>query len=211
MQEFIRKYFGSAFSWLADQIGKVEWRQKHSINEDEKAKIMEMLKKDYYIIVTRHGNHLSTYAIALGNFILTGKWSFYSHVLMNLEDEAHNPEDFRLMEAVGNGVRFASWDQVFADPDAVCLLKPTNMTIDKWTLAFDKAKSENGKPYDTLFDLANDKALSCVELIRVALEATPDYNTNFRNLEEMIAKNKNLTPQMFRDCPDFEVVFEIKK
>jgi hypothetical protein len=75
----------------------------------------------------------------------------------------------------------------------------------------DKAMTEIGKPYDSLFDLKNDNALSCVELGRTALMAEPNYYTNFANFEEMIRKRKNLTPQMFYECPDFEVVYEIRK
>ena len=39
----------------------------------------------------------------------------------------------------------------------------------------------------------------------------PDYYTNFANFEKLIAERKNLTPQMFYECPDFEVVFEIRR
>jgi hypothetical protein len=84
------------------------------------------------------------------------------------------------------------------------------MTLEDWTLAIDKAKTETGKPYDTIFDLANDKALSCVEVIRVALQATPDYAENFAEFEKMIGKTKQLDPQMFLECSDFEVVWEVR-
>ena len=211
MQEFIRKYFSKPFSWLANFIGSVSWTQNHSITPEEKATIMRMLKNDYYIIMTRHGNHLSTYGIALGNFFLTGKFGYYTHVLMNLEDEANDPEDFRLVEAIGTGVRYATFDQVFGNPDAVALLKPANMSLENWTAALDKSKEQVGKPYDTLFDLSNDKALSCVELVRVAMQAVPGYSESFAEFEKMISKNKNLTPQMFRDCTDFEIAYEVRK
>jgi hypothetical protein len=41
--------------------------------------------------------------------------------------------------------------------------------------------------------------------------AEPDYQENFANFEKMIKERKNLTPQMFYDCPDFEVVYEVRK
>ena len=217
VQDFIRKCFGPAFSWVANTIGKINWTQKHPITEAEKAIIMEMLKKDYYIIMTRHGNHLSTYAISLGNFLVRGKFSFWSHVLMNLEDEAQSPDDFRLVEAVGAGSRFATFEDVFGDlsgldaPDAAALLKPKNMSLDEWTHVLDNAKTQAGKPYDTLFDLADDTKVSCVELVRDALMASPTYEQDFAEFEAMIKKAKNLTPQMFYDCPDFEIAFEIRK
>ena len=211
MQDFIRKYLSKPFSWLATFIGSVTWTQNNSITQEEKDKIMEMLKKDYYIIMTRHGNHLSTYGIALGNFFLTGKFGYYTHVLMNLEDEAQDPEDFRLVEAIGTGVRYATFDQVFGNPDGVALLKPSKMELTEWTKALDKLKDQVGKPYDTLFDLSNDQAVSCVELVRVAMQATSTYSESFSDFEKMISKTNNLTPQMFRECSDFEIAYEVRK
>jgi hypothetical protein len=127
-----------------------------------------------------------------------------------LEDEVKADDDFRLVEATGNGVNYSPFELVF-EVHGVVLLKPKNMSVDHWTLVMDKAMTEIGKPYDSLFDLKNDNALSCVELVRTALMAEPNYYTNFANFEEMIRKRKNLTPQMFYECPDFEVVYEIRK
>jgi uncharacterized protein YycO len=211
MQDFLRKYFGWLVNWISSTIGKINWKQTHPITDADKALIMSMLEKDYYIIATRHSNHLSTYAISLAGFCCTGRWSTYGHVCMNLEGDAPGKEDFRLVEAVGVGSKYSTFDEVFGDCDGVALLKPRNMSIDQWTLVLDKAKSEVGKPYDTLFDLSNDKAVSCVELVRDALQGEQNYATDFANFDRMINKINNLTPQMFRDCPDFEVVLEIKR
>jgi hypothetical protein len=38
----------------------------------------------------------------------------------------------------------------------------------------------------------------------------PDYEVRFRRFEDLIQKRKNLTPQMFYECDDFEVVFEVR-
>jgi hypothetical protein len=211
MQNFLRKYFGWLVNWISSTIGKINWTQKHPITEADKATIMAMLEKDYYIIATRHSNHMSTYAISLAGFVTTGKWSVYGHVCMNLEDTVANADDFRLMEAVGIGSKYSTFEEVFGDADAVCLMKPSKMTVDHWTNVLDKAKTELGKPYDTLFDLANDTAVSCVELVRDALMGEPHYAEDFANFDIMINKINNLTPQMFRDCPDFEVVYEVRR
>jgi len=128
---------------------------------------------------------------------------------MNLEDEVKTDDDFMLIEAIGSGVTETPFKDVF-NVNGVVLLKPKNLTINKWTAILDRAKTELGKPYDNLFDLKNDKALSCVELVRVALQADPDYATNFAEFERMIKKEKNLTPQMFYDCSDFEIVYEVR-
>lgn len=211
MQAFLRKYFGWLIDGIATLVGNTNWTQSSQISKSDQDTIMEMLKKDYYIICTRHRNHLSTYAIGLAGLFSSGKFGFYAHVLMNLEDEVNSPDDFRLVEAVGTGSQYSTFQEVFDNPDAVCLLKPKKMSTDHWTAVMDKAKTQVGKPYDTLFDLTSDKAVSCVELVRAALQGEPNYATDFAEFEKMISKINNLTPQMFRDCPDFEVVYEVKR
>jgi uncharacterized protein YycO len=210
IQQFIRKCFGFILNPIIILIGKINWKQTHSITDNEKAKIVEMISKNYYIILTRHGNHLSTYAISLGNFFISGKFSRWSHVLMNFENQVSNIDDFVLIEAVGEGTKISTFNDVFNNPDSVCLLKPKSMSIDKWSNLLDKARTEVGKPYDTLFDLADDKKLSCVELVRDILKAEPNYLIDFANFEKMISKRSNLTPQMFYECEDFEIVYEIR-
>ena len=209
MQEFLRKYFPSLVDNVTLLLAKISWKQKHALDEERKEELANMLKNDYYIILTRRGNYLSTYMIGIMGFILYGKFGFYSHSLMNLEDEAKDPSDFRLVEATGAGVAYSTFNEVFQHPDAVCLLKPKNISLEEWTLCLDASKKYLGRPYDTLFDLSNDASMSCVELVRSAMKTLPDYDTKFGNFEKIINKTKNLTPQMFKDCEDFEVVYEI--
>jgi uncharacterized protein YycO len=181
------------------------------VTEDELNIVRSKLKDNYYVIATRHNGHFSTYVIAFAHWLLTGRWGYYAHVLMNLEDEVSSDGDYRFIEAVGDGVRIAGFKNAIDDQTgSIALLKPKNMTLEDWTLALDKAKTEVGKPYDTVFDLANDQALSCVEVVRVALQADPDYAVNFAEFEKMIASAKNLDPQMFYECSDFEVVWETR-
>jgi hypothetical protein len=73
-------------------------------------------------------------------------------------------------------------------------------------------KEDIGKPYDALFDLLDDSEMSCVELVRDALKKdNREYEKLFPEFEKSIAEKKNLTPQMYRDCPEFEVVLEIRR
>ena len=116
-------------------------------------------------------------------------------------------DKFKFMEATVTGVHYSTFDEVF-DCDTVCLLSPKNMPNKEWTDVIDKLVKENGKPYDDLFQLADESHISCVELVRDALEADDQYKTNFANLEALIQKEGNLLPQMFRECSDFEVVYE---
>lgn len=203
------KIISTIINQIVAFIGSVEWKIKNPLTAESNLLLQEKLKNDYYIILTRRNNHLSTYTIALANFILTGKFSYWSHSLMNLEDEVNSKLDFRLIEATSVGVAFSTFDAAF-NVNSVVLLKPKHITLDEWTLILDKAKSDLGKPYDSLYDLSRDNALSCVELVRNALKASPNYEQNFANFEKLITKSKNLTPQMFYDCLDFEVVYEIR-
>lgn len=190
-------------------VGKIHWNAKSELSVQQKEQIRSLLKPHYYIILTHRSNHLSTFFVGLANFFLRGKWGYYAHSLMNIEDEVQSVDDFRLVEAIGTGVQYTPFDQVF-DVQGVALLKPKNLSLSEWTAIMDRAKTELGKPYDTLFDLKNDTALSCVELVRTALMAESNYAENFKNFEKMISSAKNLTPQMFYDCPDFEVIFEAR-
>lgn len=190
-------------------LAKIQWKPANFLTEPELDKIEELLTPDYYIILTRNNNHFSTYMISLGNFFLTGKFSYWGHVLMNLENKVTTRDDFMLIEAIGKGVTISKFNDVFS-VNSVALLRAKNLTADKWTAILDAARSKVGRPYDNLFDLKSDAAINCVELVRDALLADPDYATNFAQFEAMINEHKILTPQMFHECEDFEVVYEIR-
>lgn len=190
-------------------IGKINWENKNTIPESDLSEIKDLLKSDYYIILTRRKNHLSTYLISLAHLLIRFRLGHYGHVLMNLENEVNADDDFRLIEALGTGVQYSTFSNVF-NVHSVALLRPKNMEIEKWTSVLDAARSQLGKSYDTLFDLKSDTAVSCVEMIRSALLADPDYYRNFSNFERMVTSSINLTPQMFYECEDFEVVYEIR-
>ncbi len=188
-------------------IGKIHWKTKREISAEVKNEIREMLGPNYYVMLTHRSNHLSTFFVGLSNFVLTGKWGYWAHAFMNVENEVASDSDFRIVEAVGSGTQYTPFDKVF-DVQGVALLKPKKMTAEEWTAVLDRATGLLGRPYDSLFDLKSDSSLSCVELVRTALMAEPNYAEDFAEFEKMIQKRKNLTPQMFYQCPDFEVVFE---
>lgn len=211
MKTLLRKLWNSFKNWGATVTGKINWSSKKVVSQDELNTVRAKLKDNYYVIASRHNGHFSSYVISFAHWLFTGKWGYYGHVFMNLEDKVESDDDYRFIEAVGTGVRIIGFGGVFDDQvSSIALLKPKCMTLEDWTAALDKAKTEVGKPYDTVFDLANDQALSCVEVVRVALQATPNYSTNFAEFEKMIMAAGNLDPQMFYECPDFEVVWEIR-
>jgi len=207
------KFFQSILNGLLSAgallTGIINWKLKNPLTDEEKSKINDLLIPNYYIILTRNNNHLSSYVIGLGDLIYEHKFGYWGHALMNMENEVVNYTDFRFVEAIGSGVQYATFDQTMA-VNSIALLSPKNMSKESWTAVLDRAHSNVGKPYDTLFDMKQDQKLSCVELVRDALMAEPNYSTDFANFEAMVQKYDRITPQMFYDCPDFEVVYEIR-
>lgn len=192
-------------------IGSIRWKPKNLITPSVQQVIADKLRDNYYIMLTHRKSHLSTYITCIGTFFCTGKLGYWAHAMMNLEDQVNGVEDFRIVEALGEGVTYTPFEQA-VDVNGIVLLKPKHLTIEDWTAILDKAKSDIGKPYDTLFDLTSDQALSCVEFVRNALKAEPNYDKHFAHFEKMIQESHNqLPPQLFYDCDDFEVVFEVRQ
>lgn len=198
-------------------LGKIHWPSKTMISAADQDTIRGMIKKDYYVVLTRRKNHLSTYFTNFADWFLSGKWGYWAHALMNLEDEVKSDADFRLakfdtrelIEATGSGVHVTPFEQVF-DVHSVALLVPKNIEPARWTELVDLARAQIGKPYDSLFNILDDSSLSCVEFVRRVLQGLPDYQEKFAAFEALIKKNKNLSPQMIYDCGDFDVVFEAR-
>jgi hypothetical protein len=184
----------------------------YSLSEEDHNLLRVTLARSNYIILTYRKTHLTSYLIGIISMIKHGKWPQYTHALMNVDNET-NPNhwlNFKLMEATDVGVHWSSFMQIF-DCDSVCVLKPKKFTEKEWTIATNRLLTLEGTQYDNLFDLATDKRVSCVEMCRVALQSYTGYNEEFPAFEEMIKHTGNLTPQMFRDCADFEIVLEIKR
>ncbi len=210
---FFKQLFNRFVSACSTLIGKINWRvgEDHVMTDAERDVIRQKLKDNYYIILTRHNGHLSTYAINIAHWFIDGNRGYYAHALMNLEDEVDGDEDYRFIEATGKGVHYSGFTEVFdGQNSAVALLKPKCLTLTEWTDVMDYAKQQLGKPYDTLFNIADDQALSCVELVRVALSIMPTYAEDFANFEKTIVEQKNFDPQTLYYCKDFEVVYEVR-
>lgn len=198
--------------WFIKLTASIKIDEKDGIPEEDRVELRKMFADDYYIVATRRDNFLSSWFMNLGHFLLTGRWGYWTHVLMNTEDEVDSDSDFRFIEATGKGTHYSTLEDVLDGVEAVALIRPTNMTTDEWTLCLDRAKFFLGRPYDNLFDLVNDQEINCVELIRNALMSLPDYHTRFANFEALIKKKKGkLTPTMFAECPDFKVVWLVKR
>lgn len=185
---------------------------KQYLTADDLNEAEKLLGPDYYFVLTSY-NHFGSYLVRLANFFLTGKWGYYSHIIMNIDTDTSTRDTFKFVESTPNrGVTVSNFDEAFADDcKGFAIIKPKNMPVDRWTAVLDKANRELGKPYNTLFNLDSSKALNCVQLVREALVGEPDYYTNFAGFERIIEKYHNLTPDMFLNCGDFEVVYESRR
>ena len=184
----------------------------YNLTDADHAVIKEKLAGSYYVILTNRKTHLTTYLIGILSLLKTGRWPQYGHVLMNADNivVADDWTKFKFQEATNSGVHFSEFLEVF-NCDSVCLLKPRALDITEWNTVIDGLLIQNGKQYDDLFDLSDTSRVSCVELVLNALRASPNYLTDFAVFESQIRRVGNLTPQMYRDCGDFEVVLEIKR
>lgn len=197
-----------AYHWLASIPPKIRWSKTHAITDTDKQLIAEKLSAGYYVILTGHKSYLSSVMISFLSWVKTGKWARYSHALMNC-DNIENAEDrhkFKFVEATSKGVSYTTFEEVFAC-DSVCLLTPNNISNKEWTHVIDTLINQVGEPYDDLFDLADSSRKSCVEVVLDALEAA-DFDYEFTELKQMIEKEGNLVPEMYRDCTDFQVAYE---
>ena len=190
-------------------LGSIKWPLRNGLTAAELSTIRTHLASDYYVIVTRNNNHLSTYAINFGDWMIGNGWSYWGHALLNTEDAVTSDGDFELVESTAQGVHVETFANVF-DCNSVALLKPKHMDIGDWTKIFTQALADVGKPYDDLFQLDQTQCFSCVELVRNALQADPDYETSFANFEALVQKYNRVTPQMLYECADFEVVYEVR-
>lgn len=170
--------------------------------------------------VSRRETHLTTYFISFFDWMLSlsawarqgfkGKrprFGFYSHAFFNYDDN-------ELVEAVGHGVHKVFFDDVF-DCDAVAALVPKNISEDEWDNLQDEINEELekqlGKKYDTSFNLKDEGAVSCIELMRLVLrKRVVDYALKFKNFERMINIYGNVTPQMLYESEDFVIVWEVR-
>ena len=184
--------------------------RRFDLTEQEKHYCAQILRSGNYLILTEHKSYLTTYLIGMLSLIKTGKWPTYCHVLMNLD--VGNPDDkegFKLMEATNAGVHYSSFEEVFGC-DNLCIIEPKNMDPKEWRIVMKELATQLGKKYDDVFNINDDTHVSCVEMCLESLKASPSFEADFPHLSAMIEKVGNLTPQMYRDCLDFNVIYETK-
>ena len=168
----------------------------------EYAKFQLLCDQSPYIIVTRKKSHLTTYLISIGNFLLVGKFGYWSHAALANKEEVY--------EALGSGVQKNSLMYALHS-DSAALLMPKGMTPEDWSKVLLEAKDNVGKEYDASFDLSSDDKLSCIEYVWDALREVPDHMERWPTFMKSVLSEGNVTPQMLYDSGDFEVVLEVRK
>ncbi len=184
--------------------------RRFNLQVDDIIRISNMLGNDYYLILTRKNAHLSTYMVNLGHFIKTGKWGYWSHILMNVDNSVDKADKFLFAEATGIGVHTSKLMEVF-NCDSVCLLKLKGYTVKEFTECVDDYMDDLGKGYDCVFNMLDSKKMSCVEFVRDQLMHLSHYDERMTQFEELVSRQKSITPDMFYECEDFEVVLEIRR
>lgn len=205
---------------ILDVVGGIKWEfipalfnngRYYKLSDASLDHFKHLLAENHYVILTRRDTHLSTYLLSITELIMRRRLGYWSHCAMNAEDEVTTDDDFRIIEAIGKGVKYSEFMEVF-DCDSASLLLPKGFTAEMWSIALLDAANQLGKKYDTVFDCLDDTKMSCIEIIRHALMAgSPNYAVEFARFEAMYKKYKKITPQMLYDCGDFVVAYEIRR
>lgn len=197
---------------LAKIIGKIRWPwlyraftgRQYGLMIEDHDKIKQVLKRGD-IVLTWRSSHLSSYFIAAGHYLLTGRFTKWSHVLITVSD---SDDDF--VEAIGIGVVDSKFSKIF-DCEACAILRPKMPDGIDWTLVIGEALNDIGHKYDYRFNLKDASEFSCVELVLDALKRIPDYESRLHGLLAMIKNEGQLTPPMYYECGSFDVVLEIRR
>lgn len=216
--DFISLKLISPFKW--DRIKFLLTGRYYNLTAEDRDRARVLMASGTFLWVSRRRTHLTSYLISFADWALSlsvwvksrfkgprPKWGYWTHAFLNL-----NPT--RFIEAVAKGVQEAHFDEVL-NVDAVAVLAPAFVSPQEWEelsgRVIEKAKAQLGKKYDTIFNIADEDQLSCIELMRVVLMEVPNYETKFRDFEETIKLYKNVTPEMLYRSKSFVVVWEVRR
>lgn len=191
----------------------------YELTAEQREYARKLMQNKAGLWVSRRRTHLTSYLISLADFLLQlrlwivsgfkgkrPKFSYWTHAFIS------TPEG-TLIEAIGKGVFENYFDDVF-DCDAVAYLVPSFLSLIEWDEVSDKvikkARELKGRPYDTVFNIADESAVSCIELFRIALKEVPHYEKHFSDFENMIKVYKNVTPEMLYQSKSFSVAWEVR-
>lgn len=179
------------------------------ISLSDKEEIKKLIQEENYIFLTFDPYSFSGMFVIFGTLVKTGRIPEYTHALINLDLD---PEDeYEFVEATSLGVNPSSFEYALGKAKKVCILRFKNYQTNVIKLGVEHVRKNIGKGYDFGFNLSDSSKMTCVELVWDLIKTFPDYEEKCKFLKFLIEYEGQLTPQMFRDCPDLEVVLEIKK
>lgn len=199
-------------------VGRLNWTglkyffqgREFDLTDEDIETACDYLLADRYIGLGWRKTHFTSYLIAIGHFILTGRWTLWSHAWANIDDETKDPFRMRIYESVAVGAKISRFWNVL-NVDAVALLRPKHLSAEQWekvNTAIVSAISRKTK-YDIFANEEDHSEVNCVELVVMAiLEAAPDA---LPGTSAMMKKTKALTPPMLYESGDFDIVWEVRR
>ena len=192
-------------------LGRIMWPgfryllqgKEYDLSHEQTKTIVSMMNERRYIGLNYRKTHLTSYFIGLSHFLLTGRWGKWAHAFVNVEASTERDCDLKIIEAVGSGVRIARfWDVLNCDK---VVLLDANLDDSEWNKVSDLIRGVVGRKYDTRFKINDSMEFSCVELPYWAIKSVKPEAV--KNLTKMIEKSGNLTPDMYLESEDFEVIY----
>ena len=165
----------------------------YKIKSKDIKKISEIIKPGD-IILRKYNNYLD------GLFI-PGKYS-HAAICIGFDEIVHSTKRGVNVEDV----------MTFCRCDAICILRPKNITEESKNNAISYVKSKIGKEYDFFFNAENEETFYCSELIYWAYKDI--INFEIRNIKKMfgLLKAETILPTDFLDFKekyDLELITEI--
>ena len=215
--DFILLKIVSPFNW--ERLTFLFTGKSYQLTAAQREYARRLMQHKAGLWVSRRRTHLTSYLISFADFalqlrtwVMSGfkgprpKFSYWTHAFISTTDGT-------LIEAIGKGVFESYFDDVF-DCDAVAYLVPSFLSLTEWSEVSErvvkKARELKGRPYDTVFNIADESAVSCIELMRIALKEVPHYEKHFADFEKMINLYKNVTPEMLYQSKSFVVAWEVR-
>lgn len=175
------------------------------LTEEDKIEISDILQREPCVILTSTKSHLSSRMVKWMSKILTGKSAEYTHAVMSYYD--YEDDTFMLIESTNSGVHLSSFEEVFSNLDKVCVMEIKHKDEKELDKINRKLKDQLGKKYDNLFDYQDKERVSCVEVVYHSIRDR-QFAQKYPILDKLIKTEKNIVPQMFKDCGDFKILFE---
>jgi hypothetical protein len=119
----------------------------------------------------------------------------------------YEDDTFMLIESTNSGVHLSSFEEVFSNLDKVCVMEIKHKDEKELDKINRKLKNQLGKKYDNLFDYKDKERVSCVEVVYHSIRDR-QFAQKYPMLDKLIKTEKNIVPQMFKDCGDFKILFE---